>query len=583
MNRALRFTCGVRRFCIAIPLFLLVIVTTPLHAQSSSLLERLPANTVFFAHWRGMASVTSAEKTNHVVQLFEDPQFAPAREALLKNLRSNIAKNGPATSEPELAEVLSLLDNSAVLGVVLNPGSGTKPAADAAAPPATGLFIVYDAHAKTALVEKLRAANRAKGKEVPTVMSYVFQGTKIEARATGTDVSYTALTPKYYFLADQKPVIEDLISRYGAADKPADSVTQLPEYQQIRPYVNPDAAVEFFARVPNLSKILTAEQLAKPGAKFAENLHVDRVHVAGGSVSFAGEAVRFRGAMLGDASKGTIFDFAGASTPSFITLPVVGPGPIFSISRYDLAASYQLVRTAAQPFLTPQQEAAVEMYEKMAQGFLGMSVPDALQLLTGEISSETAFAEDGSSMKTFALSIQKPQDILRILRAVAGGFIVSEDTAGDTTYLDLSFPSTDPKTGEKRRDLYYVAVMPDMIVAAPRKAAARAIVERLNAKAGASTASGVLANPDFLKTRASFPEKLSGLTVADLSGIPWDQMMAHNRQQLAEAAKNLPPDNAPQTDWFSAIPPPVLTRHLKIGILGWWKDANGIYFDSYVQ
>ena len=186
-------------------------------------------------------------------------------------------------------------------------------------------------------------------------------------------------------------------------------------------------------------------------------------------------------------------------------------------------------------------------------------------------------------MKTFALSIQKPQDILRILRAVAGGFIVSEDTAGDTTYLDLSFPSTDPKTGEKRRDLYYVAVMPDMIVAAPRKAAARAIVERLNAKAGASTASGVLANPDFLKTRASFPEKLSGLTVADLSGIPWDQMMAHNRQQLAEAAKNLPPDNAPQTDWFSAIPPPVLTRHLKIGILGWWKDANGIYFDSYVQ
>ena len=104
-------------------------------------------------------------------------------------------------------------------------------------------------------------------------MTYVFQGTKIEARATGTDVSYTALTPKYYFLADQKPVIEDLISRYGAADKPADSVTQLPEYQQIRPYVNPDAAVEFFARVPNLSKILTAEQLAKPGAKFAENLH----------------------------------------------------------------------------------------------------------------------------------------------------------------------------------------------------------------------------------------------------------------------------------------------------------------------
>ena len=52
-------------------------------------------------------------------------------------------------------------------------------------------------------------------------MSYDFQGTKVEARATGTDVSYTALTPKYYFLADQKSVIEDLIVRFGAKGNPA--------------------------------------------------------------------------------------------------------------------------------------------------------------------------------------------------------------------------------------------------------------------------------------------------------------------------------------------------------------------------
>ena len=61
-----------------------------------------------------MGAVTSAEKANHVVQLFEDPQFVHARDSLFKGLRENIAKNGPATSDQEQAEVLSLLDNPAV-------------------------------------------------------------------------------------------------------------------------------------------------------------------------------------------------------------------------------------------------------------------------------------------------------------------------------------------------------------------------------------------------------------------------------------------------------------------------------------
>ena len=218
MNTIDRLSRGSRRFRrMVVPLILLTAAACPLFAQTPALSDRLPASTVFFAYWHGMGAVTSAEKTNHVVQLFEDPQFAHAREALLKSMRENVAKNGPATSDKEQAEVLSLLDNPAVVGVVLNPKSDKKPATDAAPPPVTGFFIVYDAHGKTAIVEKLRAANKAKGKEVPTVMSYDFQGTKIEARATDTDVSYTALTLKYYFLADQKSVIEDLIVRFGDA------------------------------------------------------------------------------------------------------------------------------------------------------------------------------------------------------------------------------------------------------------------------------------------------------------------------------------------------------------------------------
>ena len=583
MNTIGRLSCGLRRFRrIVVPLILLTAAACPLFAQTPSLSDRLPASTVFFAYWHGMGAVTSAEKTNHVVQLFEDPEFAHARDALLKSMRENVGKNGPATSDKEQAEVLSLLDNPAVVGVVLNPKSDKKPATDAEPPPVTGFFVVYDAHGKTAIVEKLRAANKAKGKEVPTVMSYDFQGTKIEARATGTDVSYTALTPKYYFLADQKSVIEDLLVRFGGEGKPADSVTQLPEYESIRPFVGADSALEFFARFPNLAKILTPAQMEKPGTKFAVNLRLDRIAVFGGSVSFAGEATRFHGAMLGNAAPGGVFDFAGTSGTSFVTAPAVSAGPVFSISRFDFAAIYQMLRAAADPMLTAQQAAAVQMYEKMAQGFLGMPIPDALQLFTGEVASATSFADDGSDLKAYAISIQKPQDVLRILRAAGGSFIVGEDTSGTTTYLDLVYPNTDSKTGAKKREFYYVAVTPTMLFAAPRKALIRQAMERLNAKPDAASASGILSTGELAHERSLLPEKLSGLTAADLSKIPWDKVIAHVADEMAKAAKDStnPP---PSTDWLQAVKPEVLTRHIHTGINGWWKDSHGLYFDSYLQ
>ena len=581
MNTIHKVCPGLRRFRIAVPLLLLIAAGEPLFAQTPSLSDRLPASTVFFAYWHGMGTVTSAEKTNHVVQLFEDPQFAHARETLLKSMRENVAKNGPATSDKEQAEVLSLLDNPAVVGVVLNPKSDKKPGTDAAAPPVTGFFVVYDAHGKTAIVEKLRAANKATGKEVPTVMSYDFQGTKVEARATGTDVSYTALTPKYYFLADQKSVIEDLIVRFGAEGKPADSVTQLPEYESIRPFVGADSALEFFARFPNLTKILAPAQLEKPATKFAVNLRLDRISVFGGSVSFAGEATRFRGAMLGDATAGGVFDFAGTSGTSFVTEPAVNAGPIFSISRFDFVAIYHMLRAAAEPMLTSQQAAAVEMYEKMAQGFLGMPITDALQLFTGEVASETSFADDGTDLRTYAISIQKPQDVLRILRAAGGTFIVGEDTAGTTTYLDLVYPITDPKTGVKKREFYYVAVTPTMLFAAPRKALIRQAMSRLDAKPDAAPASSILTAGELAHERSLLPEKLSGLSAADIAKIPWDKVMAHLAEEMAKAKDSTTPP--PSTDWLQAVKPEVITRHIHTGISGWWKDSHGIYFDSYVQ
>jgi len=233
--------------------------------------------------------------------------------------------------------------------------------------------------------------------------------------------------------------------------------------------------------------------------------------------------------------------------------------------------------------LTAQQTAALGTYEAMAQGFLGMPITDALQLFTGEFGSRTTFADDGSSLESYAISIRKPQDLLRILRAVGSSWIAAENTSGDTTFLDLSYPYTDPVTMQKRRESYYIAVTPTMLFAAPRKAAVRAAMALPATKDTSATSPGVLASPDALKMRSLLPENLSGLSAADLTQIPWEKVMAHYWQQLAAAAKNATPPGPPPPDWMKSVNPDVLTRHLRFFINGWWKDSSGIYFDAYLQ
>jgi hypothetical protein len=436
------------------------------------------------------------------------------------------------------------------------------------------------------LVQKLKAAAQASSKEKPKITTYNFGGTSIEVRVEGADAntSYNARAANYLLFASQKEVIEDLVTRFSSANKPATSVTQLPEFQSIRPYVGSDAAVEFFARVPDLEKWSPSNSNAQQAAKFIRNLHLDKIHVAGGGISFSGAALRTHGAILGDTSAGSLFDFAGASSAQFETQQIVSSGWYFSISRFNFAAFHQTLRDAAFGVATPQQAAGLTAAEAMAQGYLGMSIADAFQLFTGEVASQSSFTPEGELQQMYVLTIQKPQDVLKILRIGLSKMITAEDTSGDTTYLDLSYPIHDPATGQDRRSLYYVAVTPQFIVVAPRKAMVRDAVARISGKpAAASAESSILSNPDFVRLRSLMPEKLSGIGGADMSQIPWDKVIARYAQQMAETEKQSNPKNPPSTEWLRSIKPGMFNRHLHVIANGWWKDSNGIYFDYYVQ
>jgi hypothetical protein len=549
-------------------------------AQTATIPDRLPPDTIFYLHWRGSAFVTGAEKKNHLLQLLEDPDLGPMREAAVKNFQHSFEAPGSTAPVLGLDDVVSLLENPIAMGLVANPPQ-SAPAPDTA-PTLVGVFFVYESAGKTALIQKLKAASKEAGGEIKTILSYDFGGTAVEARTNGTNVTYTAQTKTYYLVADQKRVIEDLITRFRGPGKPASSVTQLPEHQAIRSYIGGDSAIEIFGRIPDFNKWIPAAQREKPAARAATNLHLEKIHAMGGSVSFEGEATRVRGAVLGDASGGSLFDILGPSRAAFLTQPIVYPGPFFSMTRLDLAAAYQLLRAAAVGTLTDQQAAALNVYETMAQTFLGMPVADALRLFTGEFSSRSTFAEDGSLVKFFAVSIQKPQDVSRILRAVAGGMIVGEDTEGDATYFSLSFPYRDPATGQQRRNSYYVAVTPQFLYAGPQKALLREAVARGNSGSGDPAAKNSSADPEIDHLRALLPEKLSGFTGADMARVPWDKVTAQLSQQGADASKKSE-NSTPPPSWLNSIKPAALSRHLHGVVTGLWKDANGVYFDSYIE
>lgn len=552
----------------------------PVFAQSTEIAERLPPTTFDYMCWRGIAFIAEGEQKNHILQLLEDPDFAPLRQRAMDDFRKGMEKQGVADKMPTLPEIISLLDNPMAAGVMLTSSLPGANNADSDAPPSRfGFFFLYDTAGKTDLIDLLRSNPKLKEKEARPVLDYDFEGIKVDGRSSGTTVSYTARAGHYFIMADQKQVIEELIRRFRGPAKPAGSLTQVPGFKEMRPYMGSDAAIELFAYNPGVEKLIPPGQMDKAGAVLLGAVHLEKIHVLSVGISFAQEATRFRGAILGDTTPLSLFDAAGESTATLQTAPYVDRGPFFSISKFDLSALYRLIRGGFAA-VAAEKGADIAAVEAMAKNYLGMSIDDALRLFTGEIGSRTSYSDDGDWQKSFAVGIQKQPELLRLLRTAVGSYISNEKTEGDTTFLEISAPSKNPAGRRSNRPLYYVAVTPQVIYASPQKATLRETLAAV--KARSADAHGADGPPiqDWNQLRAHLPEKLSGMGGADLSQMSWEKYIRRYQQQVAEATKD---SNSASSDYFNLLKPEVFFRHLHAAISGWWKDSNGIYFDSYIE
>lgn len=573
-SAARRSLYGILRASVAAAAIALALAATavPVIAQGdSSLAGRLPSGTIAYVEWKGAAFLSPAATRNHFLQLLADPDATAAEQ----NLAAEWLAMSRATGS-HAGSFFALLRNPAIAGVIeTGVPDPAKPA----------MFLIYDASGQEALLSTLRAAQKKNGKAARE-SSYTFAKAEVDVRTAGTSSTYTTQIGRYFLCADQQSAIEELITQFQGP-RTAKPLREVPEYQQVQKFLGPAGAIQVFLRVNALAEIAANQKSAPQARQVVESMHLARIHSAGWSISFEGEATHARGVVFGNTAPGGPFDIIGASSASFATQPIAAGSASFAVSRFDWAAAYRLIRGVAAGAMSPQQASNVAAVEGMAQGFLGMPIDDALALFNGEMARATTYTEDGTTQSVIAIAIQRPNDVLRILRAVVGPMTLSEDSSGETTFLDIAYPYKDPATGMARRKLYYIAVTPHLILAAPRKGMLTHAAEAVASAAppGEATAAPQASafGPAYPALRAQLPRNLSGLMVSDWSRIPLDQLVANLVNQAQAAMKQSSNPHPPDLSFLRGIKLDAIPRHLHMSVGGWWKDSNGVYFDSYLE
>ena len=579
------------RVVLALPALIFALLGCgPLLAQAPLEPARLPARTLFYFVWRGAPS-GQARTANSLLALWDDPDLAPLRSSIFTNMQSGPADPArqPLTRE-EMEQFATLLENPFVVGYV--PSSNPKARAVAATPnPATnaadGFFFVYDQTGKEALLAKAMLRSRSQEKDPPQITQVTIAGApalKIE-RKSGT--MYWAEHGKYAVSTGDVAVFQDILARLDGKSDPANSLAQASAYQESQTECAGGLA-EAFLRISQLKDLVPVPDGAAPGgfkpSQILDALHVDAFHSVCARLTLDGAKTRLHGAILGDASAGTLFDLWGAGLPSPASLPLVPAGVVsYSQTQINLAGIYDFVKQAIRASLPPAQKSGTDMMEALAAGRIGMPVPEALNLLTGEFAYIQSSPAMDPQNAVYFLGIRKKPDALKLLRGLFGDRLTSERNEGDTTFFNISLSGTQNTSGVAQWNFYHAAVTPSFILASSRIETLRDFLARAS-RPGAPD----LPRP-FVDVRAQFPQAASSVSFFDFGKVDWPALKTRWAAEAQKAkgkpgvAAPRPNTLAPAPNWFDQVNLEVFPRHLHFAAGGSWKDAKGTHFDEWIE
>ena len=95
-------------------------------------------------------------------------------------------------------------------------------------------------------------------------------------------------------------------------------------------------------------------------------------------------------------------------------------------------------------------------------------------------------------------------------------------------------------------------------------------------------------SPQLQAARAQFPSKLNGVSFFDFQKLDWqalrDRWLQEAKTAEAQAAKTGTKTGNPHAlDWLKQINTQVFSRHLHFASSAFWKDANGVHYDGWLE
>jgi hypothetical protein len=592
-----------------------VLGTSPARAQAPLEPAQMSPRTIFYLIWRG-APAGDARKANSLMALWDDPDFATVRSAMAANmLASSEQKAGqPKLTVEQVQEFASLLENSFTVGYLSASakreaagGAGAGPnskaagatgatdsnaagAAKAKAPAWNGLFFVYDRTGKEAVLAKAILLMRAQAKEMPHISPVTIGDTQVLKIEEKNSTTYWAERGKYAVSASERSVMEDVLGRLDAKTAGAGPLTQLVAYEEAKPIVG-SGVIEFFLRIPNL-KEFAAESKAEDTAKVGQLLDaakLDAIHSVCGHVTFEGAKTHVQAAILGDTTPGTLFDIwtNGVATPASLAL-VPADAISYGSTQINFLGIYAVIKRIARAAFPTGQQGNADLLDTLAQARIGMPLPDAIGLFSGEIASMQTNPSLDTTKQVYFFGIRKKPETLKLIRTVFSDQLTSERNEGDVTYMKISLGGSQGNAGVAQWNFFNLAVMPDMILGASRVDSLR---EVLASRGKDAPGAGLASVPQFQAGRAHYPENLNGLGYFDFQKVDWqamkDRWIAEAKKSAAQKSADTTRKTAPAAtttpDWLMQANPQVFARHLHFSSSVSWKDAKGIHWEQWVE
>jgi hypothetical protein len=551
---------------------------------------QLPSRTAAYLIWRGTPA-GDARKANSLLALWDDPGFAPVRAALFENMSGGSEKDAskPGLNREEAEQYSALLDNAFVLGYISKPE--TKMTVSAVPPKAAaehtwnGLFFVYDRAGKEALLSRAVLRLRSQEKELPKISEITVAGVPALRVERTSGVTYWVEHGKYAASASEPSIFEDVLARLEGKSAGTASLRESEAYKEAQPQLG-GGLIEFFARIPSLKSL--ASNASTSGVQLSPVLNamkLEAIHSLCGRVVLDGSKTRMQGAILGDTAPGTLFDLWGNGQQNPPSLALLSPGAIsYSETQFNLVGFYEFLMHVVQTVLPPGQNGPA-MMEALAQSRLGMPLPAALALLTGDFASMQLSPSLDPQKAIYVAGIRKKSELIKLIHTLFSDQVSAEHSEGGTTFLKISLNGGQGGAGVAQWNFYHLAITPDYLLAASRSETLRDVLASRSAAAdpppGAPT--------PFQAARARYPEKLTSVNYFDFQKVDWpaakDRWIAEAKKGSAQKTAGAPPrpTAVKVPDLLNNVNPQVFPQHLHFMAGASWKDAKGIHFDQSLE